>query len=81
MRFELLNMGYGVIAINDTFKYREMLFVPNKDRCIRDGLKTFYNMDAFELDMSEDQQKKYVDEMMDKLPKGDLSLEEVTGID
>lgn len=74
-------MSGDVVGIDDTFNNRELLFVPNTDRCIRDGLKTFYNMDAFELDMNEDQQKKYVDEMMNKLPKGDLSLEGVEGID
>lgn len=80
MRFELRLINDRV-AINDTFNNRKLLFVPNNDASIRNGLKTFYNLDAFDLDMDENQQKQYVSCKMDELPKEDLSFKEVKGIE
>lgn len=82
MRFELNLLVNGKVQITDRFYERDPLIVPNNDRCIRDGLKTFYNMDSFfNLEISEDQRVQYVAEMMDKLPKEDLSFKEVKKIE
>lgn len=81
MRFELNLLVNDKVQIKDRFYVRDPLIVPNNDRCIRDGLKAFYNMDSFYLGITEQQRVQYVASMMDKLPKEDLSFKEVKEIE
>lgn len=81
MRFELKLMNDGTVAIFDTYEDRNPVFVPNNDRCIRNGIKLFYDMDAFRYNLDNDEQEGYVSKMMEQLPKEDLSFKEVKEID
>lgn len=72
-RFKLDLYNGGLVEITDTFLGGSRV-VKNTDKDIRDGIKHFYNIDSFRLDLNEDEQEHYVKVMMGYLPKEDLSM-------
>lgn len=71
----------GFVVIVDNFKqFRKPEVVENTDESIREGIRHFYELDALD-DRDLPFPKDWIDSMMDKLPKEDLSFKEVKEIE
>lgn len=80
MRFKLVCITITQVAIFDTFKPgRSVWFSDNDDQSIRNGIKHFYIQDT--IDGNFEYPDEYVINMMDKLPKEDLSFKGVKEVE